>query len=70
VTERLRVDPVLCDAHGLCAELVPELVGLDDWGFPIISDAPVSDDLKDDVRRAITACPVLALRLAEAAPAR
>ena len=31
---RLKVDPIACDGHGLCAELLPELVTLDDWGFP------------------------------------
>jgi len=60
---RLWVDPVACTGHGLCAELLPELIRLDDWGYPIISES--SEDPPDprDVRRAIAACPVLALRL-------
>jgi ferredoxin len=28
----LRVNPIECDAHGLCAELFPERVALDEWG--------------------------------------
>jgi len=61
--ERLRVDPITCDGHGLCAELVPELVRLDEWGFPILSPQPVPARLAKHVKRAIAACPVLALRL-------
>ena len=35
---RLRVNPIACDAHGLCAELFPEWISLDDWGYPIVAD--------------------------------
>jgi ferredoxin len=68
----LRVDPIACTAHGICAELLPEMIRLDDWGYPIVEDAPgVPPDLQD-VRRAIAACPTLALRLerAPSAPRR
>ena len=27
---RLRVNPIACEAHGECAELLPELIRLDD----------------------------------------
>lgn len=60
---QLSVDPVLCDGHGICAELLPELIQLDDWGFPIVDKAPVSPTLLDDARRAVSACPLLALSL-------
>ncbi len=36
----LRVNPIRCDGAGYCAEIVPELVGLDDWGFPVVSSTP------------------------------
>jgi ferredoxin len=58
---RLRVNPVLCDGHGVCAELLPEMVHLDDWGFPIIDPSPVPPELEAHARRAIGACPTLAL---------
>jgi ferredoxin len=59
---RFRVDPIACTGHGICAELLPDLIRTDDWGYPIIEDDAV--DPKDpDIRRAITACPALALRL-------
>ena len=38
---RLRVDPIACTGHGLCAELFPERVRLDDWGYPIVDGEPV-----------------------------
>jgi ferredoxin len=59
----LRVNPILCDAHGLCAELFPERIELDEWGYPIIDAAPVPRSLEAHARRAVAACPVLALRL-------
>lgn len=61
---RLRVNPIACEAHGLCAELFPERVSLDDWGFPIIDPEPIPLNLEAHARRAIEACPTLALRLA------
>jgi ferredoxin len=60
---RLVVDPIACDGRGLCAELLPEWIALDDWGFPIISDHPETSITESLARRAITACPTLALRL-------
>jgi ferredoxin len=59
----LRVNPITCDAHGVCADLLPELISLDPWGYPIIAPGPVPDDLISHARRAVTACPTLALRL-------
>ena len=63
----LRVDPIRCDAHGLCAELLPELVEMDEWGYPIVSGEPVPRSLQQHARRAVAACPTLALRLAREA---
>jgi ferredoxin len=60
---RLSVDFIACDGRGLCAEALPELVTLDDWGFPIISDQAVPSWLLADARETIRACPKLALRL-------
>jgi ferredoxin len=59
----LRVNPILCDGHGLCAELLPEAIELDEWGFPIIEATPLARSLELHARRAVAACPVLALRL-------
>jgi ferredoxin len=58
---RLRVNPIACTGHGLCAELLPERVTLDEWGYPVISGEPVPAGLKSVARRAVTDCPALAL---------
>ena len=63
MSQRIRVNPIACDGRGLCAELLPELIRLDDWGYPILDDGPIDPALMSDVKRAITACPALALRL-------
>lgn len=60
---RLRLDPIRCHAHGLCAELLPELVTLDEWGYPIIVDPVVPPELRAFARAAVAACPTLALRV-------
>lgn len=60
----LRVNPIECTAHGMCAELIPERVTLDDWGYPIIDGTPIDDELLAHARRAVAACPVFALKLA------
>jgi len=60
---RLILDPVACDGHGLCAELYPEGVRLDDWGFPVLGGEIAPADLPH-ARRAAAACPALALRMA------
>lgn len=60
--KELRVDPIACDGHGLCAELFPEGVSLDDWGFPIV-EGPVPPQLEKHAERAVSACPKRALRL-------
>ena len=60
---RLRVNPIACEAHGLCAELLPELIRLDDWGYPIIEHSEVPSELEPLARRAVDVCPTLALLL-------
>ena len=60
---RLQVDPIACDGRGLCAEILPELIALDDWGFPVIDGDDVPQDLLEEAREAVRVCPKLALRL-------
>jgi ferredoxin len=60
---KLRVNPIACEGHGLCAELLPELVQLDDWGYPILDAEEVPQHLESHARRAVDACPTLALAL-------
>lgn len=67
---RLVVDWPRCDAHGLCADVLPELVTLDEWGYPVVTDGPVPDELRRDAVRARDACPAVALRLDRTAATR
>jgi len=57
------IDRITCDGYGMCAEMLPEMIQLDDWGYPIIRSGPVPDELLTLARRAVDVCPVLALRL-------
>lgn len=68
--QRLAVDRIACAGHGACAELLPELIELDDWGYPIVATGAVPPRLLGHARRAAAACPALALHLRELATAR
>ncbi|WP_406115989.1 ferredoxin [Kitasatospora purpeofusca] len=59
----LYIDRIACEGHGACAELLPELLTLDEWGYPVVHRAAVPPELAGYARRAVTNCPVLALRL-------
>ena len=59
----LIVNPISCTGHGVCAELLPELISVDEWGYPIVDPRPVPPQLDREARRAVAACPALALRL-------
>lgn len=61
--QRLAVDWTRCDGHGLCAQVVPELIRLDGNGFPSFPDAPVPSWLEQGARKAVGVCPALALRV-------
>jgi ferredoxin len=60
---RLAIDRIKCDGRGLCAELLPELIRLDDWGYPIIASGPIPAHLLPLAQRAVEDCPVLAIAL-------
>jgi len=62
---RLRVNPIACEAHALCVELLPELIRLDDWGYPILDSERVPMELLGLAERTVDACPTLALILEE-----
>jgi ferredoxin len=69
VSRELRVNPIACDGSGLCAELLPERISLDDWGYPIIDGRPLTSELEEHAERAVAACPTMALLLAKRARA-
>ncbi len=59
----LRIDRIACDGRGTCAELLPELIALDDWGYPIIADGTVPRNLESLAHAAVDLCPKMALHL-------
>jgi ferredoxin len=63
MSSELHVNPIACEAHGLCAELLPERISLDEWGYPLVDERPLPRELLEHARRAAAACPTLALRL-------
>ncbi len=70
-TTELNLNPIRCTGHGLCAELLPEFIELDEWGYPMIARQDVVPGKMRAARRAVSACPTLALRLPRlAVPAR
>ena len=64
MSAQLRVDWPACQARGLCHELLPEVVELDEWGYPIVT-GEISEELLSDARAAVRGCPRLALRLVD-----
>ena len=67
MTKDLRVDWPACKARGLCSELLPEVVSLDEWGYPVV-EGVVTDSLLTMAREAVRMCPRLALRLVDPRP--
>ena len=62
---KITVDPAACDGFGYCAQMLPEILSLDEWGFPIVADGGIPEKLLRAARRAVQFCPRRALRLEE-----
>jgi len=59
--QRLRIDWIACNGYGVCEAAAPDLIVLDDWGYPILPDGPVPHHLLGQARKAINDCPMVAL---------
>jgi ferredoxin len=62
---RISIDPVACDAYGYCAELLPEAITLDEWGYPVVDGKPLPAELVAVAKRAARDCPRRAITLRE-----
>jgi len=66
-TRVLVLNPILCDGRGLCHDAAPELIELDEWGFPLLPGGGLRAAVTRADRRAAEAathaCPVLALHI-------
>jgi ferredoxin len=61
MSHRVRVNPIACEAHGMCAELLPERITLDEWGYPVLDGSPLHGAQVEHAQRAARACPTFAL---------
>ncbi len=57
---KLAVDRALCTGHGICAQLLPGVVGLDEWGYPVLEHDQAGTIA---AKRAVKLCPARALYL-------
>ncbi len=64
---RVRINPIACDAHVMSVELLPELFGFEDRGYPIIEIGLVPDQVERIAQMAGDAYPTLAIVIEEAA---
>jgi ferredoxin len=63
IIRKLGVNPIACQAHGMCIEVLPELISGDPWGYPVIAPGGVPAELMPLARRAVSSCPTMALLL-------
>lgn len=59
------MEPAVCDGFGFCADLIPESIQLDEWGFPIVN-SDIAPEQMDAARAAVRCCPRRAIRLVAA----
>ena len=65
---RLMLDPIRCTGHRMCAELLPEEITLDEWGYPLLATGEIPQHLVRRARQVAATCPTQALRLTREAP--
>ena len=63
----LTLDPTRCEGHGFCHEVLPAVIDLDEWGYPVLRGGALRCTVDaaqlDDARRAVRVCPHGALQL-------
>jgi ferredoxin len=64
-TFRITIDPAACDAYGYCAELLPEEITLDEWGYPIVENQHLPAESVASAKRAVRDCPRRAITLSK-----
>ncbi len=64
---QLRLDSTRCSGYGRCAEHLPSIFELDEWGYAGLKlDGEVPDGEQEAARQAIADCPEHAIAEAEA----
>jgi ferredoxin len=66
---RVQIDAELCQGHGRCYDLAPDVFGEDEDGYAVLlcDGGRVPADLGDDARLAVANCPEEALSTVEVA---
>jgi ferredoxin len=63
---KLQINPELCQGHGRCYDLAPDLFGDDDEGFGrVLADGVVRPEKDREARLAVANCPERAIALVE-----
>jgi len=63
---KLQIDPAVCQGHGRCYDLAPDLFGDDDEGYgQVLNDGIVPPGKEPQARRAVANCPEHAITLLE-----
>ena len=57
------VDPLLCEANGVCTSIAPEVFELRADDSLIVRDPTPAEALREAVERAVASCPRAALRI-------
>lgn len=60
----IAVDPTMCEANGVCVEVLPEVLDLGDDDVLRVRLRTMPPDLLERAREAVRVCPKQALRLA------
>lgn len=58
---RVEVDPNICEGHGQCNAIAPEVYDLDEGGYCLIHNPEVPPELESQARAGALACPVQAI---------
>ena len=63
---KVQIDPGLCQGHGRCYDLAPDLFGADDEGYgQVLGDGVEPQEAKHDADLAVLNCPEQAIELLE-----
>lgn len=67
IVATLLLNPTICDGRGMCHDAAPDLIELDEWGYPLLPGGTLRADLRKTQLKpaedATHACPVLALHI-------
>lgn len=63
---KLKIDPSLCQGHGRCYDLAPDLFGEDEEGYgTVLDDGIVPPGREHNAQVAVSNCPERAISLTE-----